>query len=203
MIDLYTADTPNGKKVVFMLEELGLNYNLHKIDLGALEQKKPDFLAMNPNGRIPVLVDSEGANKQKCTVFESGAILYYLAEKTGKLFGDNLNEKAKTMQWVMFQMSGQAPIFGNYFYGLTQLKPENPAYIERFEKESLRVISVLNDQLSKNEHLAGEKFSIADIALYPWVGKFVGLKPEWFESAPAVRRWAELIGKRPAVQKIL
>src|SRR5690606_818743 len=116
MIDFYTAETPNGKKVHLMLEELGIPYKKHLVDLAKLEQKAPEFLAMNPNGRIPVIVDHEGPNKKTTTVFESAAILYYLAERHGKFFGHGLDEKSHVMQWMMFQMSGIGPIFGNYFY---------------------------------------------------------------------------------------
>jgi GST-like protein len=200
MIDLYTAETPNGKKITFALKELGLAHRVHQVNLKENEQKQPQFLEMNPNGRIPVIVDNDGPNGQKVTVFESGAILYYLAEKTGKLFGKDLAQKSAVMQWVMFQMSGQGPMFGNYYYGKNYMKPEVPAYVERFEKESIRLLSVMNDQLSKNEYFAGSEFTIADIIMYPWISRFEGLVPQWFEAAPHVRRWAATVGKRPAAQ---
>lgn len=202
MIDLYTAATPNGKKIVIMLEELGLQYKKHMVDLKALEQKSPEFLSMNPNGRIPVIVDHEGPNGQKTTVFESGAILYYLAEKNGgKFFGANLTEKAHCLQWVMFQMSAIGPNFGNYHYGKYFMEKQVPEFIERFEKESKRLITVLNSQLTKHTYVAGDNYTIADITTYTWVSGFAQNNADWFMEAPAIRRWLALVGERPAVQK--
>ena len=202
MIDLYTAATPNGRKIVFMLEELGVPYKEHKVDLKSNQQKTPEFLAMNPNGRIPVIVDQKGPYDKQVTVFESGAILYYLAEKYNTLFGHSLDEKAHVMEWVMFQMSGQGPDFGNYYFG-KGMTPENPAYVQRFEKESQRLVGVMEMQLSKTDYFAGHNFTIADIVLYPWTAAYLISKPEWFESAPSVRRWAQAIGQRPAAKKAM
>ncbi|WP_374073265.1 glutathione S-transferase family protein [Bdellovibrio bacteriovorus] len=203
MIDFYTAGTPNGRKVAIMLEELAIPYTEHKVDLSKNEQKSPEFIEMNPNGRIPVIVDRQGPYNKEVTVFESGAILYYLAEKYGNFLGHSLAEKAHTLQWVMFQMSAIGPMFGNYHYGMNTLTPKNPAFIERFEKEALRLLGVMEIQLSKNEYLAGQVYTIADIATYPWIIGFIKSKPEWFESKPSVRRWAQLVGGRPAVKKVL
>ncbi|MEN0058552.1 MAG: glutathione S-transferase N-terminal domain-containing protein [Bdellovibrio sp.] len=202
MIDFYTADTPNGKKVHLMLEELGLPYTKHAVDLKSLEQKTPEFLSMNPNGRIPVIVDHEGPHKKAVTVFESAAILYYLAERHGQFIGHGLEEKAQTMQWVMFQMSAIGPMFGNYYYGMNSLHPKNPAYIERFEKESHRLIGVMEMQLAKHKFLAGEEYTIADICTYHWVANFMKLVPDWFAASPSVRRWVHLVGERPAVKRV-
>ena len=202
MIDLYTAGTPNGRKIVLMLEELGLPYKAHMIDMKNNEQKSPDFIAMNPNGRIPVIVDHEGPFGKKTTVFESGAILYYLAEKyDGQFLGHSLDEKAKTMQWVMFQMSGIGPNFGNYYYSLNYLEPKTPAYTARFEKESQRLLGVMELQLSQNEYLAGNNYSIADMCTYHWVSNFMNLVPDWFASKPSVRRWLSTLSERPAIKK--
>lgn len=204
MIDFYMAPTPNAHKISIMMEELGLEYTIHNLDLAALDQKKPAFLEMNPNGRMPVIVDHDGSSGGKQTVFESGAILYYLAEKAnGKFLGHSLSEKTKVMQWLMFQMSGIGPMFGNYYYGVHSLKPTNPNYIERFEKESKRLLSVMNLQLSQYTYLAGENYSIADMATYPWVAGFFKASPEWFDVNPLVRRWLQAIAERPAVKKIL
>lgn len=202
MIEFYTASTPNGRKVTIMLEELGLAYNLHKVNLKDLEQKRPEFLAMNPNGKIPTIIDNKGPEGQT-TVFESGAILYYLAEKYGKFLGDSLPEKTRTMQWVMFQMSAIGPIFGNYYYGLNTLTPHNPGFIERFEKEARRLVGVMEIQLSGNKYLSGEGYTIADMVTYPWVAGFIHAQPGWFEDKPSVKRWADLVGTRPAVQKAM
>lgn len=204
MIDLFTAGTPNGHKIAIMLEELNLPYNKHVVDLKALQQKSPEFLEMNPNGRIPVIVDHEGPANKKVTVFESGAIMYYLAEKNGgKFLGSSLDEKAHTMQWVMFQMSAIGPMFGNYHYGTKSLAEPNPVFVERFEKESRRLITVLNSQLTKHSYISGSNYTIADMATYPWVSAFAKASPHWFDEAPAIRRWLSEVGERPAVKKAM
>lgn len=203
MIDFYTAATPNGHKVALMLHELGLEFREHKVNLAANEQKHPEFLKMNPNGRIPVIVDHEGPFGTKQTVFESGAILYYLAEKYGRFFGNNLSEKAVAMEWVMFQMAGIGPMFGNLYYGKHSLKPFNPAYVARFQKESARLISVMESRLREASYLAGHTYTIADMATYPWVRAMGGMAPELLNEAPAVRRWMNAIAERPAVKKAL
>ncbi len=203
MIEFYKAATPNAHKVTILLEELGLPYKTHPINLQSNEQKGPDFIAMNPNGRIPVIVDTEGPFGQKQTVFESGAILYYLAEKTGKFFGHDLGEKTKIMQWLMFQMSGIGPMFGNLNYG-KNLTPKNPQYVERFEKEVKRLLNVMNIQLSQHTYLAGENYSIADMATYPWVAGLRKMNVEdWLATVPSVRRWMDLLAERPAVKKAM
>lgn len=202
MIDFYTAATPNGRKVALMLEELGIPYQEHQVDLKTNAQKNPDFLAMNPNGKIPVIVEHIEKSKDKVTVFESGAILFYLAEKYGKFIGSTLEEKTRSLQWVMFQMSAIGPIFGNYYYGVNSLKPHNPGYIERFEKEAHRLLGVMEMQLSVNPYLAGSEYTIADIATYPWIESFAKMNPHWFADHKAVNAWLEKISKRPACLKI-
>jgi GST-like protein len=204
MIDFYTANTPNGKKVAIMLEELQVPYTTHMVDLKSNEQKKPEFIAMNPNGRIPTIVDNHGPYDHKTTVFESGAILYYLSEKMGgQFFGHSLNEKAEVMEWLMFQMSGIGPILGNYYYGIKSLTPPNPGFIERFEKEAKRLVSVMEIRLHKHEYLACDRYTIADIATYPWVSAFAMSEPSWFADAPGVQRWIKRIAERPAVIKVM
>lgn len=202
MIDFYSAETPNVRKVTLMLEECGLKYHSIPVDLKKNEQKKPDYLSINPNGRVPAIVDHEGPFGQKTPVFESGAILIYLAEKTGKFYGSTALDRAKILPWVMFQMSAVGPNFGNYHYGLTYMEVKTPAFIERFRKESLRIISVLNDQLTSHTYLAGDFYSIADICTFHWVAAFLKNHPDLFEQAPSVRRWVKLLCERPAVQKI-
>lgn len=202
MIDFFTAQTPNGKKVALMLEELGVEYKTHQVNLANKEQKSAEFIAMNPNGRIPVLVDHEGTGGQKVTVFESAAILYYLAEKHGKFLGENIAEKTQVMQWVMFQMSGIGPMFGNYYYGVNTMQPKNPGFIERFEKEAQRLLSVMEAQLSQHVYLAGDKYSIADICTYHWIAGFKKMAPTWFEQTPSIHRWLAKMEERPAVQKV-
>jgi GST-like protein len=203
MIDFYTAPTPNGKKVAIMLEELGVSYKEHGIDLKSNQQKSPEFLAINPNGKIPAIIDHEGPFNKKTTVFESGAILYYLAEKYGKFFGNSLDEKTQCMQWVMFQMSAIGPIFGNYYYGMNTLTPKNPGFVERFDKEAQRLLQVLDMHLSKNTYLAGNSYTIADIVTIPWIQGTMKFAPQWFEKCPSVLRWSRLVMERHAVKKVL
>lgn len=202
MIELYTAATPNGRKIVIMLEELGVPYREHQLSLKDLDQKKPEFLALNPNGKIPTIVDAEGP-QGRTVVFESGAILHYLAEKHGKFIGTNLAEKSRTMQWLMFQMSAIGPIFGNYYYGLHTLKPHNPGFIERFEKEAHRLLGVMETQLTQNSYLAGAEYTIADMATYPWIAGYIHGQPTWFKDKPSIKAWAERLGARAAVQKAM
>ena len=201
MIDLYTAATPNGWKVSITLEELGLPYNLHVLDFGKQEQKSPEFLAINPNGRIPAIVDSDAVGDADggFPIFESGAIMLWLAEKTGKLMPTDALGRSRVVQWLMFQMGGigpmmgQANVFNRYF-------PEKlPSVIERYQRESRRLFEVLNGQLAKSEWLAGD-YSIADIANYSWVRGY-----EWsgasIDGLDHLSRWLDVIGDRPAVQR--
>lgn len=200
MIDFYTGNTPNGHKVHIMLEELGMPYTKRLLDLKNNEQKKPEFLKINPNGRIPAIVDLEGESGLEIPVFESGAILIYLAEKSSHFIGTNESQRAQVMSWLMFQMSGIGPAFGNYYYAKNN---KIAGMVERFELESGRLIGVMEQRLSQTQYLAGEFYSIADIATYPWVAGFLKSKAEWFEKSPNIRRWAELIAERPAVMKVM
>jgi len=198
MIQLYTWGTPNGKKASIMLEELGMPYEVHPINIGQGDQFKPEYLAINPNNKIPSIIDTDGPGGKPFTLFESGAILMYLAEKSGKLWPADLRQRYTVMQWLMFQMGGVGPMFGqaNYFY---RLEEKIPYAIERYHKEALRLYGVLEKALSHNEFLAGE-YSIADIATYPWVWRHemhhVGL-----EDFPHVKRWYDNISARPAVKR--
>ncbi|MDM1707785.1 glutathione S-transferase family protein [Thiopseudomonas alkaliphila] len=196
MIDLYTAATPNGHKVSIALEEMQLPYELHVLSFDKQEQKAPEFLAINPNGRIPAIIDRDNDN---FAVFESGAILWYLAEKTGQLLPQEPKQRSQVMQWLMFQMSGVGPMQGqaNVFY---RYFPEKiPAAIDRYQKETRRLYEVLNTRLAEVEYLAGS-YSIADIATYPWVALY-----DWagvsIEGLPHLARWLQQITERPAVQK--
>jgi GST-like protein len=198
MIQLYTWATPNGKKVSIMLEEIGLPYEVHAVNLGQGEQRKPDYLAINPNNKIPAIVDPEGPGGGPLTLFESGAILMYLAEKTGKLWPRDMRERYEVIQWLMFQMGGVGPMFGqaNYFFKLAE---KVPYAIERFHKEALRLYRVLDKQLAQKEFLAGN-YSIADIATYPWVGRHEGHDVK-LDQFPNVNRWFDSISARPAVKR--
>ena len=199
MIDLYTWSTPNGRKASIMLEECALPYAVHPINIGKDDQFKPEYIAINPNSKIPAIVDREGPEGKPYALFESGAILLYLAEKTGKLLPKATAPRYQAVQWLMFQMGGVGPIFGQVHHFLRAAKEQVPYAIERYTKETQRLYGVLNAQLGRSEYLAGD-YSVADIATYPWVARY-----EWHRtdlSAFAhVKRWFDAIGKRPAVVK--
>jgi GST-like protein len=198
MIQLYTWVTPNGKKVSIMLEELGIPYEVHAVNLGQGDQFKPEYLAINPNNKIPAIIDPDGPGGKPFTLFESGAILHYLAEKSGKLWPADLRQRYTVIQWLMFQMGGVGPMFGqaNYFY---RLKEKVPYAIERFHKEARRLYKVLDQELARKEYLAGE-YSIADIATYPWVLRHE-IHQVNLEEYPNVKRWYDTISERPAVKR--
>jgi glutathione S-transferase len=196
MIDLYTAETPNGWKISITLEELGLPYSVHALKLSQNEQKAPWYLKINPNGRIPAIVDRDNG---EFAVFESGAIMIYLAEKTGRLMPQDAKGRSRVIQWLMFQMGGIGPMMGqaNVFY---RYAPEKIPYaIERYQREVRRLFEVLNTRLADTEYLAGE-YSIADIANWSWVQGY-----EWsgasIDGLDHLKRWLEAIGARPAVQR--
>jgi GST-like protein len=196
MIDLHTAATPNGHKISIALEELGLPYTVHAIDLISNVQKQPAFLAMNPNGRIPVIVDRDNDN---FTVFESGAILIYLAEKTGKLMPSEPKARSVVLQWLMFQMSAVGPMMGqaNVFHRYFPEKLE--AAIKRYQNESRRLFEVLETRLGQVAWLGGD-YSIADIATWPWVRIH-----EWsgvsIDGLPNLQKWMAAMAARPACQR--
>ena len=196
MIDLYSAATPNGHKISIALEELGRPYTLHALALDLIVQKEPWVLAINPNGRIPAIIDREAGD---FAVFESGAILVYLAEKTGRLMPSDPKGRSLVMQWLMFQMGGIGPMMGqaNVFYRYFPEKIQ-PA-IDRYQGESRRLFTVLDTRLKDHDYLAGD-YSIADIANWTWVRihKWSGVS---VEGLPHLQRWLAAIGERPAVQK--
>src|SRR3954469_21160156 len=198
MIQLYTWGTPNGKKVSIMLEEVGLPYEVHAVNLAKGDQLKPEYPAVNPNNKIPSIIDSDGPAGKPLKLFESGAILLYLAEKIGKFLPQDPAKRYQTIQWLMFQMGGVGPMFGqaNYFY---RLEEKVPYAIERFYKEAVRLYRVLDKELGEREYLAGE-YSIADIATYPWVGRHDGHNVR-LEEFPNVKRWFDEISGRPAVKR--
>lgn len=195
MIDLYTAATPNGHKVSIALEELGLPYSLRVLDLSANEQKEPWFLAINPNGRIPAIVDHDEGD---FAVFESGAILIYLAEKTGRVMPQDPKGRSRVLQWLMFQMGGIGPMMGqaNVFYRYFPEKIQ-PA-IDRYQGEVRRLFRVLDGHLAKNEYLAGD-YSIADVANWAWV-RTHNWSGVTIDDLPNLKRWRDQIRARPAVQ---
>ena len=196
MIDLYTAETPNGWKASIMLEEVGLPYAVKALRLDKLEQKQEAFLRINPNGRIPAIVDRDEGD---FPVFESGAILLYLAEKTGKLLPADRKGRSRAIQWLMFQMSGVGPMQGqaNVFF---RYAPERIEYaIQRYQNETKRLYTVLDRQLADHEYLAGG-YSIADVATWPWVS-IHGWAGVAIDDLPHLQRWLALVGERPAVQR--
>jgi glutathione S-transferase/GST-like protein len=196
MIDLYTAATPNGHKISIALEELALPYTLHALDLGASEQKQPWFLKINPNGRIPAIVDRAAGN---FAVFESGAILIYLAELSGRLMPADAQGRSLVLQWLMFQMGGIGPMMGqaNVFH---RYFPEKiPAAIDRYQGESKRLFRVLDGRLRDHEFLAGD-YSIADIANWAWVRTHSWSGVD-LDGLPHLQRWLAQVGARPAVQR--
>ena len=200
MIDLYTWSTSNGRKASIMLEELGADYTVHPIHIGKGDQFAPEFLAINPNGKIPAIVDSDGPGGAPLAVFESGAILIYLAEKSGRFLPAEPVARMEVIQWLMFQMGGIGPIFGQVHHFLRAAKEKVPYGIERYGTEARRLYGVLDRRLDGRDHLAGDGYSIADIATWPWV-----LRHEWQQvdlaEYPNVKRWFDAVGSRPAVQR--
>ena len=196
MIDLYTFTTPNGRKASIMLEEVGLDYTVHSIDITKGEQFSPEFIEINPNSKIPAIVDRDA----DLTVFESGAILIYLAEKTGKLLAREPKQRFQTIEWLMFQMGSVGPMFGQYNHFNKFAEEKIPYAIDRYRKETLRLYDVLNTQLGKTEYVGGNNYSIADIAIYPWIAahQFMELS---LEKHSQLQRWCEAIGQRPAVDR--
>ncbi|MEH6649327.1 MAG: glutathione S-transferase N-terminal domain-containing protein [Motiliproteus sp.] len=196
MIDLYTASTPNGWKASIALEELQLPYQVHALNLSELDQKQPGFLQINPNGRIPAIIDRQADN---FAVFESGAILVYLAEKTGRLLPADAKGRSQVMQWLMFQMGGIGPMQGQANVFFRYFPEKIQPVIDRYQHETKRLYGVLNQQLSEHEYLAGD-FSIADIANWSWVRAY-----EWagvnVEDLPHLTRWIDALAARPACQR--
>ena len=199
MIELYTWKTPNGRKVSVMLEECGLPYRVHAVDIGAGEQFRADYLRINPNGKIPSIVDPEGPDGKPIAMMESGAILVYLAAKAGCLLPGDPRGKYKALEWLMFQMGSIGPMFGQAHHFLRAAKEPVPYAIERYTKEKDRLYAVLDRRLSEKEYLA-DVYSIADIATYPWVARH-----EWHRTDlaayPNVKRWFDAIGARAAGQR--
>lgn len=195
MISLYTAATPNGYKVSIALEEMGLGYNLVQLDLGAKAQKSDWFLRINPNGRIPAIVDH---GNDDFVVFESGAILQYLADKTGKLIPADAKGRSVAMQWLMFQMGGLGPMQGQAHVFVRYFPEKIQSVIDRYQNETRRLYEVLDTRLGEAPYLAGDEYSIADIASWPWVRAY-----DWagvpLDGLPNLKRWMDEIGERPAV----
>jgi GST-like protein len=199
-IELWSWPTPNGHKVHIALEELGLPYRVVPVDIGAGDQFRPEFLAITPNHRIPAIIDPDGPGGAPLPLFESGAILIYLAEKTGRLIPADPAARATCLQWLMFQMGGVGPMFGQWNHFANYAPEKIPYAIDRYTKEVRRLYGVLEKRLSGATWLAGDDYSIADIATFPWVRnpERRGIDPAEF---PSVRRWTEAIEARPAVMR--
>ncbi len=206
-LQLYSLATPNGQKVSIMLEETGLPYEEHKVDFGPSEQKTPEFLSLNPNGKIPAIIDPDGPGGVPLGLFESGAILVYLAEKTGQFIPADPAGRLNALQWVMFQMGGIGPMFGQlgFFHKFAGKNYEDKRPLQRYVDESNRLLGVIEGQLTRHAWIAGEDYSIADIATFPWIRSLVGFYGAGdlvgFDAFPATARALETFVARPAVQR--
>lgn len=199
MIDLYTWTTPNGHKVHILLEELGLAYKAHPINIGNGDQFDPEFLAISPNNKIPAMVDHDGPGGGDYSVFESGAMLLYLAEKTGRFLPSEPRAKFDVYQWLMFQMASVGPMLGQAHH-FNRYAPETIDYaVTRYENEANRLYGVMERQLGATAYLAGDDYTIADIATWPWL-RSAETQGVDISSYPNVKRWFDGIGERPAVQ---
>ena len=200
MIDLYSMATPNGHKVHIMLEECGLPYRVHNIDIGEGDQFKPEFLAISPNNKIPAIVDSNGPDGKPMSLFESGAILVYLASKVDKFLGHTDREKFTVLQWLMFQMGGLGPMLGQAHH-FRIYAPEKIDYAyNRYTNEAKRLYGVMDKQLANHPYLAGDEYTIADIASFPWTRSWKNQGIDWADY-PHTKRWHDAISERPAVQR--
>lgn len=199
MIDLYTWPTPNGHKIHIMLEECALPYALHAVDIGAGDQFKPEFLAISPNNKIPAIVDSDGPDGKPISVFESGAILIYLAGKTGRFLPKDVRGKYVALEWLMFQMGGFGPMLGQAHH-FRLYAPERIEYaINRYSNEAKRLYGVIDKRLAQALYVAGE-YSIADMAIFPWARSHANQGID-LADYPNVKRWFDAINQRPAVQR--
>jgi len=199
MIDVFTWATPNGHKIHIMLEECGLPYNVHAVDIGSGDQFEPAFLAISPNNKIPAITDSDGPDGKPISIFESGAILLYLAGRTGKFLPKDVRGKYTALQWLMFQMGSVGPMFGqaHHFRNYAQEKLEYA--VSRYTREANRLYAVMDKHLGKTAYFAGE-YSIADIAIFPWTRSYANQGVD-LDEYPNVKRWFDAISARPAVQR--
>ncbi|MHA1567444.1 MAG: glutathione S-transferase C-terminal domain-containing protein [Alphaproteobacteria bacterium] len=200
MIDLYSWPTPNGHKIHILLEELGLEYQVHGVDISAGEQFDPDFLAISPNNRIPAIIDQDGPDGEPLSVFESGAIMIYLAEKCGRFLPQDPRGHSIVMQWLMFQMSSVGPMLGQATH-FRQYAPPGLTYaVNKFTNDGKRLLGVLDRRLAAHPWLAGKTYTIADMAVFPWI-RGATRRGQNREDFPNLKRWYELIKARPAVMR--
>jgi GST-like protein len=200
MIDVYTWATPNGHKVHIMLEECGLPYAVHPVNIGAGDQFRPEFLAISPNNKIPAIVDPDGPEGRAISLFESGAILVYLASKTGKLLPKSDRKKFEVLQWLMFQMGGVGPMLGQAHHFRLYAPEKIPYAIDRYTNEARRLYGVIDKRLSKSAWLGCDEYSIADIATFPWLRSWKN-QGVVLDDYPHLQSWFERIEARPAVQR--
>ncbi len=199
MIDLYTWSTPNGRKVSIMLEEVGLAYTVHPVDIRKGEQHEPDFLAISPNNKIPAIVDAQGPDGKPFALFESGAILIYLAEKTkSPLLPTEAMARYRVLEWLMFQMGNVGPMFGQTHHFLFNPPEDVPYGKKRYHNETRRLYGVMEKRLGEVAYLAGDAYTIADVATYPWIARFPRHQVDLAEF-PTVKAWFDGISERPAV----
>jgi GST-like protein len=200
MIEVYSWATPNGHKVHIMLEECGLPYRVKPVNIGAGDQFKPEFLAISPNNKIPAIVDPDGPDGKPISLFESGAILIYLAAKTGRFMPADLRPRYEVLQWLMFQMGSVGPMLGQTHH-FRVYAPEKIGYaIERYTNEARRLYGVMNRQLARSKYIAGPEYSIADISIFPWLRSWKNQGIEW-NDFPHLKGWFDEMAGRPAVQR--
>jgi GST-like protein len=206
-IQLYSFATPNGQKVGIALEEMGLPYESHKVDIGKGDQFKPDFIRISPNSKIPIIVDPEGPAGKELSIMESGAILIYLAEKSGKYLSTELRERNETLQWLFFQVGHIGPMFGQFghFYKYAKDKCDHPYPLMRYASETKRLLDVMDKRLQRQQYIAGNDYSIADMAIVPWVNclEEFYLAGDYLELSQfkRVQEWVSRIWRRPSVQR--
>ena len=200
MIDLYTWPTPNGHKIHIMLEETGLPYRVHPIDIGAGDQFKPDFLKISPNNKMPAMIDSDGPDGKPMSLFESGAMLLYLASKSGKFLPEDLRERWSTLQWLMFQMGGVGPMLGQAHHFLVYAPEKIPYAMQRYSKEANRLYGVMDRRLAESKFIACDEYTIADMAIMPWL-RYPDRQGVDIADYPHVKKWFDGIAARPAVQR--
>ena len=198
MIEVYSWATPNGHKVHIMLEECGLPYRAHAVDIGAGDQFKPEFLAISPNNKIPAIVDPDGSDGQPISLFESGAILLYLAGKTGRFLPADTRGRYEVLEWLMFQMGGVGPMLGQAHHFRIYAPEKVPYAIERYTNEARRLYGVMNRRLANSPYIGGADYSIADIAIFPWLRSWQNQGIDW-NDFPHLRRWFDEVAARPAV----
>jgi GST-like protein len=200
MIEVYSWATPNGHKVHIMLEECGLAYHVNAVDIGAGDQFKPEFLAISPNNKIPALIDPDGPDGQPISLFESGAILLYLASKTGKFLPKDARGRYRVLEWLMFQMGGVGPMLGQAHHFRIYAPEKIPYAIDRYTNEAKRLYGVMNRQVARTKYIAGDEYTIADIAIFPWLRSWKNQGIDWNDH-PHLKGWFDEIAARPAVMR--